>query len=154
MSTRREFLLTCGVLASGTALVPVIALASRPVSLQVPLGEMSALTLAEQIGTWFMVRDVAGGEIPLQLTAVEACSSSTNEGHEQFSMLFAGSTSQALGQNTYPFQHAAIGSFELFIVPVGLPQSTHCLYEAAFNRPTPAMQRTTRRRASVRVHNR
>lgn len=50
-----------------------------------------------------------------------------------FSLLFQGSLDQPLRQNTYSFKHPKMGTFDLFIVPVG-KDKTAMQYEAVINR--------------------
>lgn len=51
----------------------------------------------------------------------------------QFSLLFKGPDAEPFGQRTYELQHARMGSFPMFLVPVG--QAAHGrFYEAVFNR--------------------
>ena len=52
---------------------------------------------------------------------------------ECFSILFRIPSDQHLEQNTYNFFHKNIGTFALFIVPVGINENGR-LYEAVFNR--------------------
>lgn len=57
---------------------------------------------------------------------------------EKFSLVFAGSRAHQLAQETYTFEHARLGRFDLFIVPVySLDPAVH-KYEAVFNRPASA----------------
>lgn len=53
--------------------------------------------------------------------------------NECFRLLFSGAAESALSQGTYSFDHAALGSFPLFIVP-GKPLDGRVHYEAVFNR--------------------
>jgi hypothetical protein len=56
-------------------------------------------------------------------------------GDECFTLQFNGSSRRAFGQQTYEVDHAALGRFSLFIVPVGMPTSKREIsYEAVFNR--------------------
>lgn len=48
-----------------------------------------------------------------------------------FSLLFLGSPDVVLPQATYPFEHEALGTFEIFIVPVGRT-ARGVTYEAVF----------------------
>lgn len=52
---------------------------------------------------------------------------------EQFSILFCGLPEQPLGQGLYRLDHDRLGSFDLFIVPVGRDAQGY-QYEAIFNR--------------------
>jgi hypothetical protein len=53
-------------------------------------------------------------------------------GGESFSLLFHGPAERPLAQRMYPCAHGALGSFDLFIVPVGRDQNGFH-YEAVFN---------------------
>ncbi len=61
--------------------------------------------------------------------------------NEKFSLLFRGMNGQALDQDTYLFEHAGIGQFAMFIVPIGAMDTNHDYYEAVFNRPRERMAR-------------
>lgn len=49
-----------------------------------------------------------------------------------FSIVFRGPTGIPLPQRTYRVEHSEIGSFRLFLVPIG-PDEEGLLYEAVFN---------------------
>jgi len=71
--------------------------------------------------------------VPLVLVEARARRSPTGSaGGESFSLLFHGPAEPPLVQRTYPCAHAALGTFDLFIVPVG--RDRHGFhYEAVFN---------------------
>lgn len=50
------------------------------------------------------------------------------------SLIFRGSSDSILQQDTYRFQHEAIGSFELFLVPVDQGRGGQQHYQVVFNR--------------------
>lgn len=50
-----------------------------------------------------------------------------------FSVLFAGPLEPQFPQGLYPLENERMGSFELFLVPVGLTEEGY-QYEAVFNR--------------------
>jgi uncharacterized protein DUF6916 len=52
---------------------------------------------------------------------------------ESFSLVFTGPADRLLPQQIYPFEHDQIGSFDLFIVPIGKDVKGF-RYEAVFNR--------------------
>ena len=148
MSTRREFLWNCAALTAAAALTPAPALAvpSRSGLREVGLDDLSAEAFAGQVNTRFVVRDSAGPTVSLLLATIEPAASGADihslaaaEPQEQFSLFFAGPVAQRLGQNTYAFEHASLGRFQMFIVPVGRPVSGCWIYEAVFDRPTPAL---------------
>ena len=148
MSTRREFLLNCSALLASASFAPTAALAARPRLHEVSLDQMSAAAFGNLLNTWFIVRDNSRIQTALQLAALEPADSSTEvmTGNrlESFSLFFTGDASQPLRQNTYFFEHASMGRFAMFIVPVGPRNESRCLYEAIFNRSGPESARSTR----------
>ena len=151
--TRREFLLNSSALAAAMALAPfpTFAAPSLPAWRTVGLDQISAETFAEQVNTRFVVREREGRAVSLLLAGVEpaglsgaAANPAATNHQEQFSLLFAGADSQRLEQNTYTFEHASLGRFEMFIVPVGRPVSGCRVYEAVFDRPAPPGRGHTR----------
>ncbi len=72
---------------------------------------------------------------PCDLELIELREFNFNPRMEQFSLLFQGSLNLLLPQRIYSLSHAALGVFELFLVPLG-PNSDGAfyLYEAVFNR--------------------
>lgn len=67
------------------------------------------------------------------VTSMRVARPGTVTGVECFSLTFSGPRTRALAQNTYQFDHPALGSFPLFIVPMGVSaDGPH--YEAAFYR--------------------
>jgi hypothetical protein len=51
---------------------------------------------------------------------------------EPFSLIFRSTSPVVLPQRIYPFNHAAMGRFEMFIVPIGR-EPTGVIYQAVFN---------------------
>ena len=97
---------------------------------------MSA-TLTEQefskhLNTRF--RLAAEDTIELELTEVKGYLSQAHEqaGMERFSALFHGPADRKLPQRVYTLQHAAMGEFDLFLVPIGKDERGF-RYEAVFN---------------------
>ena len=68
-----------------------------------------------------------------ELVLVKATALKTSDQeHQPFAIEFRGSKEVALQQQIYSFEHAQMGTFELFIVPVGDDQD-YFYYEAVFN---------------------
>jgi len=92
-------------------------------------------TFSPLVGTEFRV-DV-GGALPVALRLAEASSLSGGKGipagrtREPFALVFRGPARPTLSQRTYPFEHAALGRFDVFIVPIG-PDADGPRYEAIF----------------------
>jgi hypothetical protein len=87
-----------------------------------------AATFAGHLNSTFRLLD----EPTTELELVEVFDGSTRD-HINFSLLFRGPLQPVLPQQIYPVEHAALGRFDLFVVPV--KRDTHGLYyEAVFNR--------------------
>ncbi len=90
----------------------------------------------------FQVQDDSGSTVGLQLLEVQPAPAAAlgaavaeDAANERFSLLFGGPLAQPLEQGCYSFEAQGIGRFALFIVPIGTTETTHCYYEAIFNRP-------------------
>lgn len=140
MTNRRQFLRGCSAFTMAAGLTPV-ALWAKPLPVsEISLAQIRFETFAAQLGTYFNVSKEAA--IPGALKLVEAkLTPSTHplaqhapDGHnEKFSLLFSGADGAALTQDTHIFEHADIGRFAMFIVPVKMKNATY--YQAIFNRP-------------------
>jgi hypothetical protein len=64
--------------------------------------------------------------------AASVKSTSGEEGRLPFSIVFLGPLEPVLPQRIYRFEHEALGTFELFIVPIG-PDESGMRYEAVFS---------------------
>jgi hypothetical protein len=91
--------------------------------------------LREHLGSTFHLDLGEGAGIDLVLAEVADLSDRewkrSAGARRPFSLHFRGPRGQPVPQRTYPFQHAALGSFDLFIVPVG-SDAEGIKYEAAF----------------------
>lgn len=106
-----------------------------------PFQYYTKATFAPYVGSTFAVRLSRSQVRYLQLRKVEdMCPASANTSvttlGECFSLLFLGPRNAYLQQNTYKFEHAALGKFQLFIVPAGRhPTSKNQeYYKAIINR--------------------
>jgi hypothetical protein len=136
---RRRFLLDCSVLAASAVLAPLTAWASSRALRQVSLSALSQAAFAEQLHTVFLVRLTDGRVVELELKKVESSLPDTSPGRrfpgvrwESFSLVFGGAQDAFLPQETYEFEHAALGRFSLFIVPIGVPEDNEQRYQAIF----------------------
>lgn len=103
----------------------------------VPLDQIPFTAFAEQVGAAFVVALPGGDTMELNLTSVTGPRVSENPGngraYESFSVFFQGPGSQCLGQGMWVIRNHQLGSFELFIVPIG-NEGGRFQYQAAFNR--------------------
>ena len=104
------------------------------------LDQLSASRFSELVQTPFRVTIEADVALDLQLVTVttprpggHAGGSSAAATFESFSLVFNGPLHQPLAQRTYRFAHERLGTFDLFIVPVGADSHAR-QYEAVFNR--------------------
>lgn len=149
-SNRRVFLAQCSKLALAGGLAPAAVLAKPSGVWDVSLSNVGFKDFAAQVGTSFQVRRPQGS--PLNLVLLDASPSATNSatgssggdaGNERFSLVFMGPTAAPLGQDTYTFEHARIGRFAMFIVPLHSNSGEYSWYEAVFNR-RPVLPNRTR----------
>jgi hypothetical protein len=80
----------------------------------------------------FRVKQGSSDAVELQL--VEARDVGSTPRQAQFSIVFRGPHNPQLMQSIYKIEHDEIGTFDLFIVPIGRDQNG-MYYEAIFNRP-------------------
>ena len=90
------------------------------------------------LGDQFEISSADGQSLKVKLIEVTDRSPCINKDdgavrQECFSLLFQGSLDQPLTQSTYSFKHSQMGTFDLFIVPVG-KDKTAMQYEAVINR--------------------
>jgi Domain of unknown function (DUF6916) len=132
--------------ASSVAAVPALAAADRRGGVPAaptPGGDRtSRAAFARQVGTQFRIQLGALESRTLRLRSVSdlgpapAPAHQPAPGREGFSLLFSGPAKPLLSQATYPVDHPRLGSFLLFLVPVGL-RSSDPSYEAVINRLWP-----------------
>jgi len=90
-------------------------------------------TFEPYLGETFSIRHGEGesGE-PLATTLIEAQALGSAAGRrDPFSIVFRAPPGVMLAQGVYQIDHAAIGTFELFIVPIG-PDGVGLCYQAIF----------------------
>lgn len=86
---------------------------------------------AENVQTRFRVMLESPGPVELELTHIREIPSTPQQ--EQFALVFSGPTETFLPQGTYQMEHERMGSFVIFIVPLGRNEQGF-QYEAVFNR--------------------
>ncbi|MGH9931911.1 MAG: DUF6916 family protein [Pyrinomonadaceae bacterium] len=140
MATSRRNFLKTGIMGVLCAAVPAV-LAKVAVGRPAALGgfpganaksfiEFTRDTFAPHINTTFCIR-TGSSAVDLRLTEIadlKAISKTPARiaGKESFSLLFVGSgKSSRLKQDTYIVEHAVLGRFSLFLVPVGKPNNRH-----------------------------
>ena len=95
------------------------------------LEDFTLETFSGRLGETFRVGE---GADAFDLELVEAIAGIARPhagGRVPFSLVFHGPLEPVLPQRIYPFEHAELGTFDLFIVPLG-PDDGHMQYEAVF----------------------
>lgn len=89
---------------------------------------------SKHVNTKFRVELDGENSVDLELTEVKEYMSRHNEqtGMERFSIYFQGPAETLLPQKLYAFQHAEMGSFEMFLVPIA-KNDRGFSYESVFN---------------------
>jgi hypothetical protein len=139
----RRNLLRTGALVGAAALVPrtVSAAVGKAAPSRAPLAASWPLrsTFAAQIGSTFVVNGRSLKPVRLMLAEVGDVPSARTAGtvgyEETFAVRFDGPAGLRLRQGTYELRHAALGTLQIFIVPVGSPAKVQA-YEAIFNQQT------------------
>ena len=95
--------------------------------------EMTEAEFSKHLNTKFHV-GLEGETVDLELTVVKGYSArpGDQEGLERFSIFFSGPARPVLPQRTYSLSHEAMGTFDIFLVPVK-PDGEGSRYEAVFN---------------------
>ncbi|HTO91281.1 MAG TPA: hypothetical protein VMJ70_09135 [Candidatus Sulfotelmatobacter sp.] len=138
MISRRRFLTLGPVLAAtATAAPSAIVKAAVPQASEVAARRLTRATFERHRNEGFVVHFEALRPTELKLHAVRDLPGSANRAsldrEGQFSVLFHGPRQPAFDQGTFRVDHPAIGTFDLFLVPVGESGDTRH-YEAVFNR--------------------
>ena len=146
MKSRRRFLFVCSAIWMAALVVPksILARAALPLRRKKSLEDLSCETFAGHLNTPFRIHADAGRSIQVKLDEVKLRQDTPlqpgqrprgDAGNEKFSLFFSGRRGELLGQDTYTFEHEALGQFDLFIVPIFTRNPRKIDYEAVFNRP-------------------
>jgi hypothetical protein len=125
--TRKQFLsrVTTGLV--GTALGSSILNAAGPRRTPAP----PVPGFESQVGTLFQIRDAGRDVTQLLLNRFE--SKAPSNGTTQFSLEFASQSDVSLKEGTYDVQHAALGNFRMFVMPLPADAQGRAAYRADFN---------------------
>lgn len=96
------------------------------------LQDLTPASFEAHLGTPFHIH--YGGEAPLDAVLLEVKRHEPHPGprSEPFSTYFRSASRPILPQSIYRVEHEALGTLDLFLVPVG-PDPQGMLYEAVFN---------------------
>jgi hypothetical protein len=90
-------------------------------------------TFSELVGAPFRLYPDDGSALDLELVSVTPTPAHPGDAHRRtpFSVVFRGPQEPVLPQRIYRLEHENLGTFELFIVPIG-PDESGMQYEAVF----------------------
>ena len=90
-------------------------------------------TFSEHLGSAFRIHPDDTGQVDVELISATGLGGSAGEemSRQPFSIIFHGPADVLLPQRIYKMEHDQIGSFELFLVPIG-PDEKGLRYEAIF----------------------
>jgi hypothetical protein len=88
-------------------------------------------SFAAHVGATFRARVSGDTDVTLVLAEVSRAGETPER---PFALVFEARDGAALGQRTYAVSHETLGTFELFLVPIGPAPATRApQYEAVFN---------------------
>jgi len=93
--------------------------------------DLTREALIENLNSKFLMPFPSGETLELEL--VEVVEHQSAPGQEQFSAFFRAPLNAPVAQGVYQLEHAQLGTFGIFLVPVGRDQRG-VEYEALFNR--------------------
>ncbi len=98
------------------------------------MGDLRSFTIetfAPLVGERFGIHTERSSLLEAELISAEPCGGRVAGGRAPYSIVFRGPSQPVLAQRIYRIEHAVLGSFELFIVPIG-PDQSGMRYEAVF----------------------
>lgn len=125
-------------MAAAAAITPTAVFASSPSSQPSSIDDLGLAGFAALLNTTFLALPDSDRAVPMTLVEAlphRARIHGPDASHDRFSLLFRGTKSQALTQDTYWFDHPKLGRFQMFIARVGRTDQEHSIYEAVFSRP-------------------
>jgi len=145
MNTRRKFLLGCSAISTATLLVParILAEAVLPARKRASSEDLSLENFTRQLNTTFRIHADSTRSILVKLDEVRVLPDTPQRpgkptpgdaGYEKFTLIFSGRRSELISQETYRFEHEALGRFELFTVPVFTRNPAKMDYAVVVNR--------------------
>jgi len=167
MSTSRRKFLKAGMLTAAFAAVPLKNAFAQswkdrdgnpvpPAATSDRIAHSTKATFEQYFNSVFQLRT---GFSVVAVTLLKVDDLPAAKGGECFSLLFRGGGGPALRQNTYSIDHPALGTFMLFLVPVGADSNGAQGYLATINRlsfkdalvPAPKGSATTKREGSIKT---
>jgi hypothetical protein len=146
MQSRRKFVFAGSAVSLAALVFPegLFAGSAQPSRGQFSLEDLSWEAFARQLNSTFWIHATRARSIPVELEEVRVRPDKPlkpgqrpagDAGNERFSLFFSGNRSQRLPQDTYTFEHEALGRFDFFIVPLLTRKPHKISYEIVFNRP-------------------
>jgi hypothetical protein len=93
--------------------------------------KLTSRILSDHLHSTFRLHVPDSDPVPLELISVTERNLSPQV--ENFSVIFRGPRGQSFAQRIHTLEHEKLGTFDLFLVPIG-PDDNGMCYEAIFNR--------------------
>jgi Domain of unknown function (DUF6916) len=107
---------------------------SRPDDGGVQLETATSHIFEPHLASEFLAERESAGRVALRLTEIRALGRQPGAPRvEPFALVFSGPPAPVLPQATYTLEHGALGTLELFLVPIGRDAEGGVQYEAVFN---------------------
>lgn len=91
----------------------------------------TAETFSGHVGSFFRIYPGSGDPLVFELTSVAELGERSSGRRQPFSIVFRAPKDLLLPQRIYRMEHEEIGTFDLFLVPIGPDEKGLC-YEAIF----------------------
>jgi hypothetical protein len=160
--SRGSFLKTCGAAALGQRVDADVwfsgftgarsdpaTVAPSPSVSRFRLQDACAAQFRPHVNTAFTVRSPA--DVRVRLVLARVVDGPRTESVEQFSLIFHGPADATVSHDTHACHHPALGSFDLFIVPIGGSNTRRTVCEACFSRHLAPAERASGDVGATRV---
>ena len=134
--SRADFLKNCSIVLAGAFVGGAAKLRWNPFEgnqrdARFRLQDATASLFRNYLNDSFTVRPA--GEDRRRLVLVKVDEGPVTKNVEQFSLIFHGPAGETVPDGTHTFQHPALGTFDLFIVAIGIPNDRRVVYQACFS---------------------
>jgi hypothetical protein len=135
--SRLDFVRSCsialaGAVVDGAAMLRWNPLKGRGSTPNLQLHDVRAPFFRQYLNDSFSIHSAAGHRARLILVKVDDGPATKNL--EQFSLIFHGPAGEKVPDGMHTLQHPVLGSFDLFIASIGIPNDRRVVYQACFSR--------------------
>jgi hypothetical protein len=134
--SRLDFVRSCSIALAGTFVDGAAMLCWNPLkgrgsTPNLRLQDAGASLFRQYLNDSLTVHSAAGRT---RLVLVRVDDGPATKSVEQFSLIFHGPAGEKIPNGMHTLQHPALGSFDLFIASIGIPNDRRVVYQACFSR--------------------